>query len=248
MTISLLHLNTFFGTYLSQIISCVKNNNFDLLHFQEVAFGDLCPENKNCFEEFKKLGFEGEYAISTKSEDQKKGFGNATLFKNSLKLIDSHVVWLKPYMNVPHFEKSYAPYQPRNALVLQLEKEGKQFYSVNTHLAWGPTPKDEDYKLHQSNILISYLKTLKKPFILSGDFNVVKDTQVVKHFDELGVNLAKNITNTLNPRIHPAKHLFPPGLAVDYIYVSNGVAVKSFEVLVEDVSDHLGLKSTVEIS
>ncbi len=57
------------------------------------------------------------------------------------------------------------------------------------------------------------------------------------------------ITNTLNPRTHQIKHLLSAGLeiAVDYIFISKEIQVKEFAVIEEDLSDHLGLKATIEI-
>ena len=62
--------------------------------------------------------------------------------------------------------------------------------------------------------------------------------------------IVKNkVTNTLNPRVHYArKKLFPPGLAVDYIYISKHFKQKKFKVLKNlDLSDHFGLESELEL-
>lgn len=87
------------------------------------------------------------------------------------------------------------------------------------------------------------MKTVSSPWILSGDFNVIADTMVIRSLNEIGRNLASEIgyPNTLNARTHKANHLFPPGLAVDYVYVNRDLDVTSFQLIdTPDLSDHFG--------
>jgi endonuclease/exonuclease/phosphatase family metal-dependent hydrolase len=60
---------------------------------------------------------------------------------------------------------------PRSLGVVQVEKDGKQFYFANTHL---DHLSDVTNKMHQVEQIILHTKQLDKPVILSGDFNAVE--------------------------------------------------------------------------
>jgi len=122
--------------------------------------------------------------------------------------------------------------------------------TINTHWAWGPTPKDEPYKLEQAKSLIEFVTTIKDPFVLTGDFNVTSDSKIIQDLNQLGINhtVRNELTNTLNPHLHRAVDIFPKGLAVDYIYTSFTLGTEGFTLIdTPDLSDHYGLKITIEI-
>jgi endonuclease/exonuclease/phosphatase family metal-dependent hydrolase len=161
------------------------------------------------------------------------------------------VEFLKPYAEYETEEemRDY-PAHPTNALDVVFEVSGQRIHCINTHLVWGPNPKDEPYKLEQGKVLYEYVKNLTEPFVLSGDFNVTPDSQIVRWIDELGVNHAvkHGITNTLNGNLHRAKVLFPKGLAVDFLYTSPSLQVTDFTLIdTPDLSDHYGLAITIEM-
>jgi endonuclease/exonuclease/phosphatase family metal-dependent hydrolase len=158
---------------------------------------------------------------------------------------------MKPYQEYDKWIVGgvFAQELARNALCLEFEFGRKKLWSINTHMAWGPTPIDEPYKVKQALKLQEFVKRVNDPFVLSGDFNVTKDSEIVRSFAKLGVNHAvfAGLTNTLNPRLHRAPQLFPPGLAVDFIYTSFGLDAYDFELVDSpDLSDHYGLKITIE--
>jgi len=260
----LLQLNIYQGKFLEEIIKFVKANGIDIVCMQEVTSGkwshggvSFYPDkiltlganqssvNIDCFTTLKKdLGYEGEVIkfIALKN-DPESYEGNAIIYRN-LQLLERSEIWMKPYQEYEKVEDARADMQPRSALRLKFEKEGKTFEIITTHLAWGPTPYDEDYKVIQAERLHESLKHTENPFILTGDFNVSSDTKTAKTFNDLGRNLAveSNIKNTLNERTHAVRKLFPPGLAVDYIFTTPGINVKSFRLVDEvDLSDHFGL-------
>lgn len=249
MSIKFLDLNILHGKYLPTIIDFIHEGQFDVIHLQEVARGPWFPPeiDEDNFASLSRALSEyyGELAIAMKLKtDPGSYLGNAIFFKKNIKLLEKRVIWLKRYKELAYRHAIPIQAYPRNALCLELMIEGKPVYFINTHLAWGPTPEDRKYKLVQAKRLYKYLEKLHKPFILSGDFNLTPETQVVKMFDKLGQNLTKksHVTNTLNPHIHRAKKLFPPGLAVDFIYTSNSVTVNDFKVIDHiDLSDHFGL-------
>lgn len=269
MTIKLLQLNIWKGRFLPQIIDYVKKNDFDILHFQEVSAGEMTgaannyrnPEHnehgyankiagQNCFEEIKESGFNG-YEIRTMwyEDDPDSYQGIATFYKPEFKLLSSQEVCLKDFKAVPRTHNKWEDVG-RAAIIADFEKDGTRFKTVNTHMAWGEHPRDEQYKIDQAKKLYDELVKVEIPFVLSGDFNVIAETKTASMFDMLATNLTKqkNITNTLNPRTHSVKELFPKGLAVDFIFTSPEITVKDFQLVdTPDLSDHFGLKVEVEI-
>jgi endonuclease/exonuclease/phosphatase family metal-dependent hydrolase len=157
--------------------------------------------------------------------------------------------FLKPYLEKG---EEFIPPQdmPRAVLTTIFSFAGKEISFLNCHLAWGPHSKDEPHKVEQGKKLSEYVKSLTTPFVLTGDFNVDKDSQIVQWLEVVGENLVtKNgITNTLNPHTHAAKQLFPPGLGVDFAFVSKNISVTDFHLVdTPDLSDHLGLSLTIDV-
>lgn len=114
---------------------------------------------------------------------------------------------------------------------------------MNFHGLWNGQGKgDSEGRIAQSEKIISYLKTLDHPFVLCGDFNLLPDTESMKMLEDSGLrSLVREfgITSTRTSLYKkPAKH-------ANYILVSEGVKVKDFRVLPDEVSDHAPL--SVEI-
>lgn len=253
MRIRLLHLNIYLAKFVKNINEYVQKNDFDILNFQEVTGGELSFDNIDSFEFLKKSlpNFQGELGKSWNIfEKPESYFGNAIFFKKDFKLNKKRFIRLNKNYDIKNPKNRIIENDPKTLLSLSLDINGNNIEIINTHLAWGKTPKDEPYKLEQGKILYNYLKNIKSPFVLSGDFNLEKDSQVIKWMETFGRNLVSenNIQNTLNPRTHHAQELFPKGLAVDYIFTHPSIKVNQFELIDKiDLSDHLGLLVDFEI-
>lgn len=251
MQLKFLQLNILKGQFLPEVTKFVKKNRFDVLQFQEVNGGRKSWQGRDTFKKFQNtLGYQGRLAIANHIKGDPHSYaGVATFVKNGLKLGRTKIIGLKRFGTVIPGKTRVQDY-PRCALSQELILGDKHIYLVNAHLAWGPKSDDKKYKAAQAARLLEYLKNLKAPFILSGDFNLDPSTRIVRNFGKLARNLSTfyKIKTTLNPRLHYAKHLFPPGLVVDYIFVSKPIRVKAFRVLEKlDLSDHLGLAAEFEI-
>lgn len=262
MEIKILQLNIWKGKLFNNFLPYLKTHHFDILHFQEVAGpgvsflgGENYKEIQNTLG-VKYLGLRAKEFDTTHPGGYE---GSATFFHSTFTLLEEKVIYLNQQLEQPVDNEYLASIQgtshpffediPRIALAVKLERLGKVSWFVNTQLAWNPSPLDTPKKIACAKVLENFLATLREPFVLTGDFNVESDTEIVRNFEKYAQNLiAKhNITNTLNSHVHRAKHLFPPGLAVDFIMPKKGMTVKDFAVLDKDFSDHLGLTATVEI-
>lgn len=252
MTIRLLQLNIQKGAHLDAVIRYIRGGRFDIVCLQEVAGGSLAYHEKNCYEEIMtRTGMVGQLAVYTNVTGDVSSFaGNATLYRKPWVTAVNTIIWLKRYQEITHPNKIDPRIVARCALATIIECNATQILVVNTHLAWGPTPNDALYKRNQAEKLYQWIKThAKVPFILAGDFNLNPRTIIVTKLGSLGINLTKryHVSNTLNPRLHYAKNLFPSGLPVDYIITDRRLTVKAFFVEKKvDLSDHYGL--SVEVS
>lgn len=253
MIVKFFNLNTWKCTFSDRVIEYIQKNNFDIIHLQEVNGGMANANGEDGFRKYTHaLSLTGERAVWLQQKGNPSTYAaNVTFYKPPLVSVQSRVLWLKDFFEMEDASKTPWSNPPRNALVLDILLEGKKITFINTHLTWGPTSQDEPYKLEQAAKLISFMKELTNPFVLSGDFNVDGRSQIVKDLNGLATNvtLDHGVTNTLNTRIHRAKNLFPPGIAVDFIYVSRELHTKSFLLLdKEDLSDHLGQIVEIEFT
>ncbi len=248
----ILTLNLFRGKCLDAVCHFLNENEFDIVQMQEVSGGPLSFDGVDCFGEvMSRTGMMGDLLTSWKLRGEEKGyFANATFHHpERVRLQERFDLRLQPIEEYEALISASPTEHPRTALFLRFEQSGKSFWTINTHLAWGPTPYDAPYKLANTERLAAKLATLDRPFVLTGDFNVVQETQTIQVLEPHARNLTREygLTNTLNPHLHRAKQLFPPGLAVDYIFVSPHVHVTHFRLLNNiDLSDHLGLVADLD--
>lgn len=256
MRLTLLQLNIFAGSYWDTFVEFIKHHDFDILQLQEIVGEETKVGNINSIENtYKKLSvflgnaYSGRLYKTETFSSPTSYDGVATFVKNDIKILEEKDIVLKEAVFPFESERTDHENIGRGALALKVKRENNTFWLLNTHLAWSPTPDDSEEKLKQAAHLATFLQKLKEPFIFTGDLNVNPKTKTIHMFDQLGKNLTSlhKVTNTLNPRLHKASHLFPPGLAVDYIFVSNTIEVIDFGVVEEDISDHLGLTAVVSI-
>jgi endonuclease/exonuclease/phosphatase family metal-dependent hydrolase len=258
MKLSVLQLNLNGDTFWEQQLAFFAAHDFDVIQLQEVtgkgthigivdSTRDGFTELTNAFKD----RYVGEIIkTDTFTSSPTSYMGNATFYKKTLSLVDTHIEWLKK--NDEPFSSDAISYEGvgRAILHLTLSKDGKQISFLNVHGAWGKNPEEHEHQKQQGEKIVEYVKRVPTPFVLSGDFNLNPQQPTIQHLGEISQNLTSEygVTNTLNPRKHYATHLFPPGVAVDYIFVSNDLRVQSFRALdEEDISDHLGLAAEFEL-
>ncbi|SRR6266568_2269186 len=257
MTIKLLQLNINGDNYWDKLVSFLTSHDFDVLHLQELTGKDTrsgnINSNRDVFAALQKMlgdEYEGELTITQRYTSSTFAYmGNGTFYKKAFSLLEKKEIILSTYGEP--FPSDAISYEGigRKILHLTIEIEKKRVSFLNTHFAWAKTPTEEPHQTKQGEILVNYLQTVPHPVVLSGDFNLDPGQPLIKKINHLARNLTEenHVTNTLNPRTHRAKELFPKGVAVDYIFTSRDVAVKNFSIVEDDISDHFGLSVEIEI-
>ena len=257
MTLSVLQLNINADNFWDKLIAFLRTHQFDVLMLQEVTGKDTFSGNihskRDCFKELQKIlsaTHQGELAVVERYTSSESSYvGQAIFYKRSFSLIEKTIFPLyqrdTPF---PSDAKSFED-ESRALLHVTLGTDDKRISFLNVHGAWAKTATEHPHQKVQGERLLSYLKNVHQPFIFTGDLNLDPEQPTIKKISQLARNLTEEyaVTNTLNPRTHRARDVFPKGIAVDYIFTSPDIKVKNFKVLEDDLSDHLGLVAEVEV-
>ncbi|MBI4973110.1 endonuclease/exonuclease/phosphatase family protein [Candidatus Roizmanbacteria bacterium] len=137
---------------------------------------------------------------------------------------------------------SYWPEEDHRAVQVVdiLISANKKLRLLNYHGIWTQHKQGNDLAYKACKKIEKLALEVDYPSIICGDFNLFPETPSIKLFDENFINLPNkyNIMTTRPPtnELHGKERN-----VVDYIFISKGVKVNSFEVLDSDVSDHLPL-------
>lgn len=127
----------------------------------------------------------------------------------------------------------------RNMQYATLKTKSGSLTVVNFHGLWNGRGKaDCPERLEQSEKIIDFVKKIKTPCIIAGDFSLLPDTESIKMIEKAGLrNLIKE-HKVLSTR---TGFYSMPEKFSDYVFVSKGVTVTDFKVLPDEVSDHAPL-------
>lgn len=127
----------------------------------------------------------------------------------------------------------------RNLQYIKINTEFGERVIIHVHALWHPGGKsDNPERLEQSQNIINFLKTLKSPFVLCGDFNLSPETESVKILENFGL---KNLITENNIKSTRTSFYTKPNKFADYTFVSSGIKVNDFKILPEEVSDHCAM-------
>lgn len=148
-----------------------------------------------------------------------------------------------------HKEKGFEPvgdvgHHARNVQYVTCGNTNNPITVMNFHGLWNGMGKtDSGDRLLQSSKIISFIKGFGGEIVLGGDFNLLPETESLKMIERSGLrNLIreKGITSTRT------SFYTKPDKFADYIFVSNALTVKEFNVLPDEVSDHAALLIEIE--
>ena len=169
--------------------------------------------------------------------------GQATFIKKGIKVLSEQTSFVYGnegpvyFWNIERKKKRYLDV-PRNMQCVTIQKGTEKILIGNLHGFWMPRAKsDSPQRTHQSKKVMEVFDAFNGPRILCGDFNLHPGTKSMKMLEENMKNLIieYGLTSTRS-KLHKRKQKF-----ADYIMVSDEVKINKFEVLNENISDHLPL-------
>ncbi len=217
-----------------------KKSSTDIFCFQEVynnapdtvseSFGDC----RQLFDELGKLLSEyGGYYTP-----QVEGVGLAMFLRKDI-IVDnfrSDVVLSTEdleNMRMPNLRRYY----PRVLQSITLKEQNLTVY--NFHGVPGGGKRDMPVREVQTRRLLDILEKDTNHKVLVGDLNLSPDTQAIANIERKMENLIKaSVFTTTRSSLYENCAITP---FADYVFVSPGVAVQDFQVLPNEVSDHLPL-------
>lgn len=250
MSVKVISLNIWRAEVLENLISFIKQENPDILLFQEVYDGkskDLPPAYR-FFQYFQEVfpQYNGVFAAAFMDITEYGNIEEGTAVFSKFKITRSK----RTFFDIPYFTfNGHARERfddiPQTLLHAQLDAHGIELNAFSMHGIWGTDGLDTPRRLQMAETVIKEVEG-KENVILAGDFNLNPDTDAVKKIEKhlqsvFGVSLIK----TFN-----MKHKTDPGYAVaavDMMFVNRNIKVIEKDCPDVDVSDHLPLIATLEI-
>jgi len=131
---------------------------------------------------------------------------------------------------------------PRVLQSLSLKENDLTIY--NFHGYWSPGKKDSPETLLQTTRLLDILNKDPNRKILTGDFNLNLDTNAIANLEQAMQNpLKDNDFTSTRSSLYARRDVMP---FADYTFVSPEIKVNEFQVLPDEVSDHLALQLRFE--
>lgn len=148
------------------------------------------------------------------------------------------------YKERGHIPEGDVGYHARNVQYATISTPHGTRTVMNFHGLWNGKGKEDNHdRLVQSDRIIELTKSFLHPLVLAGDFNLLPDTESLKRLESSGLrNLIKEygITSTRTSFYTKAQKF------ADYTLVSEGIDIKDFKILPDEVSDHSAMYLSFE--
>jgi endonuclease/exonuclease/phosphatase family metal-dependent hydrolase len=213
---------------LQRIADVINKERPDLVGLQEVDRGVERTQRKDEIVELAQLT-RMEYAFAPNLDYQGGKYGVAILSRFPIGRIDHRM-----YQNKREAER-------RGMIRVEVKIDGKTVNFVTTHLDY----QYQDGRLFEAEQMLEFLRDVKGPLIIVGDFNDEPSGTTYKlmlnQFDDAWLQ-SRQTTNGLS---YPADK---PTKRIDYAFVrkSDGLKVKKARVVDTLASDHIPLVAEVE--
>jgi len=129
---------------------------------------------------------------------------------------------------------------------VELNVDGKLLQILNIHGIWTEDKKGDERTLRECEFVVDKAKQKNIPTIITGDFNLLPETESIKLINNEYLNLIDKFG------IKSTRPDFDDGLetgrnVVDYIFVSNDIQVNNFKIVETNITDHLPLLLDFEV-
>lgn len=252
----LVSLNTWGGKVFDPLISFIKqqSTDTDIFCFQEIykttsdirQYKDI---RANLLDELIKIlpDFRFFYSIEISGFDTTPDpvnfdltVGKAIFTKNNIKINSEEDLPIYGDRSKRFLRKDFSNL-PVIVQSIDITSDSKRFVICNVHGTPFPSSKlDTALRLRHSQKIKDFLKTKQGAKIVTGDFNLLPETQSIKIYEKEMKNLIKefNIQITRS-RLSPFSNQPDFQKFADYTFVSSDVNVTNFKVPYVEISDHL---------
>jgi len=223
-------------------IEMLKDKQPDVFGVQEAYYFQIDYITENC-PQYKSFGIGRECNPHDSNVSLEKRGEHMSIFYNTRKVefIDGGTYWLSETPDV--CSKGWDAQCKRTATwtLLKLKDSGKKFFYVNTHL-------DHVGKIAQKNglaLIVDKIASMNPeglPMILTGDFNVFPDDEVLTDLNKIMLNARDNAVDSDNTASFNGWGTSEK--IIDYIYYSGFKSCQNFKVIsrqyagVPFISDH----------
>lgn len=237
----LICLNIEVGKRTKELSSFIKDNiNVEIFCFQELFDNGkstrprMSGSNMNIYEQISNilLQHNGYFAPHQDNEE-----GIALFLSKNIKIEQYNDIFVHKYKN--SMKDNHGSNLGRNIQHVMFKYKEKDINIVNFHGLWSEKGKiDTPERYEQSKRILEFIKTLSGEIILCGDFNLEPNTEALELFREYGLVdliIKYNVTSTRS-RGYKGEVKY-----ADYIFCTKGIIINKFQVLDDEVSDHLPL-------
>jgi len=164
-------------------------------------------------------------------------FGLMMAVKSNISILESGDIFVHKYKG--YVSDNDIAEHARNIQYAKTKVKEKQITIINFHGLWnGKGKTDSQERIQQSKNIVSFLENIEGEVILSGDFNLRPDTDSVKLLEDAGLRNMITEYGIISTR---TSHYKKAEKFADYVFVTDGIDVKDFKVLPDEVSDHSAL-------
>lgn len=226
------------------IAKLLKKNKIDIIGIQEAAIYFDKDKTENITEKIaKELKFDYVFYPAFDSRPAKPFImGNAILSKFPIKKS-------KFYPLNPPTVKKGPETQPRILVFSEIQlNNNKTLNLLTTHLQFTVRFETSEMRLAQVEKIISVIKRLDNPIVLTGDFNSTPKNQEIKMIEKILKRVdGLDPTWTVLPIEVHGWHVDELLYRLDNIFVSRDLKYEDFEIVKSKISDHLPIKVTIDI-
>lgn len=248
----------------SAIIDFLNNNEFNIIAFQEVlkardnnsynmyrTYNDLENKFKDKFgnSEFAPVWGAKKIIKNGKTDRDFGGFVEQGCYLMSKYTILEHynqfyhLEYIEPGFDATYFKKDDHARSIQNSI---LDIAGKKLQIINVHGIWNEGKLGDERTINQCQFIIDKALANDYPTIILGDFNLLPETESIKLLNNKFRNLIEE-NNIKSTRPNFDDGLDKGKIVCDYIFVDDKIHINKFEVLENNISDHLPLILDFEI-
>lgn len=228
--------NIWGGKHLDEVLSYLQEKDADIITLQEVKVQDRKNSATIIGE---KLGYYVTYCKSFTTDRHTPPYelGNAILTKEKPLTTTCHIL-----SDMSEYKQS-AQTEPRTAVEVTLPFAVKPLTILTTHLGYSEKFVESDLRNSQLEKLLSIMKN-KNHLVLTGDFNSLPASSVVRKVSEVVRNVDKELTQM---SMTDYKDENQTRYRIDYIFVSDSLRDKNFSIGESKASDHTPLSIEIDL-